>query len=134
MKIGTKVAVMLGMAAAIGSSTIASAQVDAPAPPDGPMQGLMHRERLSDRLLAEFDVNHDGKITHAEFNNVLGSRFAAATHGAKFMSPEQFWILHQADFVNHVAAMFRRVDWNGDGRLTLEEFAAPQRARFQMMD
>jgi len=126
MKNNTKIALMLGAVVLVGGTTLAIAQMDGPPPPDGPMQGLLHRERLSDRLLAEFDANHDGKITHAEFNNVLGSRFATATHGAKEMSPDQFWTVHQGDLAKHTAAMFRRVDWNGDGHLTLEEFSAPR--------
>lgn len=134
MKNNTKLALLLGAVVFVGGSTLAVAQMDGPPPPDGPMQGMMHRERLSDRLLAEFDTNHDGKVTHAEFNNVLGGRFAAVTHGAKQMSPEQFTALHQLDFTKHATAMFRRVDWNGDGKLTMDEFAAPQRAHFEMMD
>ncbi len=50
------------------------------------------------------------------------------------MTEDQFWNLHQTGFSKYAAAMFRRVDWNGDGHLTLEEFAAPQRAHFEMMD
>jgi Ca2+-binding EF-hand superfamily protein len=30
--------------------------------------------------------------------------------------------------------MFRRLDWNGDGRASLEEFLAPARARFELAD
>jgi Ca2+-binding EF-hand superfamily protein len=130
----SKVALLLGAIILLSGSGLALAQMEAPTPPDGPMQGLMHRDRLSDRLLAEFDTNHDGKITHAEFNSVLGSRFVGATHGAKLMTPDQFLAMHQPDFQKHVAEMFHRIDWNGDGRLTLEEFAAPQRAHFEMMD
>jgi Ca2+-binding EF-hand superfamily protein len=98
------------------------------------MEGLVQRDRFADRLLREFDTNHDGKVTRAEFNNVLGTRFAAATHGAKFMTEDQFAAIHQGNFEKHAAAMFRRSDWNGDGKLTIDEFVAPQRARFQMMD
>ena len=134
MRNSTKAALLFGVAALLGGTGLAVAQMDGPPPPDGPMQGLVHRDRLADRLLAEFDTNHDGKITHAEFNNVLGSRFAAATRGAKLMSADQFLALHQPDFAKHTAEMFHRADWNGDGRLTLEEFAAPQRAHFEMMD
>lgn len=134
MRNSTKAALLFGVAALLGGTGLAVAQMDGPPPPDGPMQGLVHRDRLADRLLAEFDTNHDGKITHAEYNNVLGGRFAAATHGAKLMSADQFLALHQADFAKHTAEMFHRADWNGDGRLTLEEFAAPQRAHFEMMD
>jgi Ca2+-binding EF-hand superfamily protein len=130
----TKIALLLGAAVIIGGSGLAVAHMDGPMPPDGPMQGLMHRGRLADRLLAEYDTNHDGKVTRAEYNNVLGSRFAAITHGAGGMTQDQFAAIHQADFQQHTAQMFRRVDWNGDGRLTLDEFAAPQRAHFQMMD
>jgi Ca2+-binding EF-hand superfamily protein len=134
MRNSTKAALLFGVAALLGGTGLAVAQMDGPPPPDGPMQGLVHRDRLADRLLAEFDTNHDGKITHAEFNNALGGRFAAATRGAKLMSAEQFVALHQSDLAKHTAEMFHRADWNGDGRLTLEEFAAPQRAHFEMMD
>ena len=134
MRNSTKLALLFGVAALLGGTSLAVAQMDGPSPPDGPMQGLVHRDRLADRLTAEFDTNHDGKITHAEFNNVLGGRFAAAAHGAKQMSADQFLAMHQADFAKHTAEMFHRADWNGDGRLTLEEFAAPQRAHFEMMD
>jgi len=134
MRSSSKVALLLGVAALLGGTGLAIAQMDGPPPPDGPMQGLVHRDRLADRLSEEFDTNRDGKITHAEFNNVLGSRFAAATRGAKQMSADQFLAMHQADFAKHSAEMFHRADWNGDGRLTLEEFAAPQRAHFEMMD
>ena len=134
MNINHMTALLLGVAAVLAVPCIALAQIDGPLPPDGPMQGLMHRGRMTDRLLVEFDVNHDGKVTHAELNNVLGSRFAGATHGAKEMTPDQFQAARQGDFAGHTAEMFRRADWNGDGRLSLEEFSAPQRAHFEMMD
>lgn len=134
MKVNTSPALVLCAVVLFGGASMAVAQVDGPEPPDGPMQGLLHRERLADRLLGEFDANHDGKITHAEFNSILGGRFAAATHGAKLMSADQFLAIHQADFAKHSLEMFRRVDWNGDGKLTPEEFSAPQRAHFEMMD
>jgi len=127
-------ALFLSAAVLLTVTRVAFAQIDGPAPPDGPMQGLLRSDRAADRLLVEFDTNHDGKMTHSEFNNVLGSRFAAATHGAKGMTPEQFQEFHQVDFAKHTVEMFRRADWNGDGRLSLEEFSAPQRAHFEMMD
>jgi Ca2+-binding EF-hand superfamily protein len=129
-----RITLYLGAALVIGGPTLALAHMDGPPPPDGPMEGLLHRGPLSERLLAEFDANKDGKITKAEFNNVLGTRFAAAMHGAKTMSEDQFAAIHEGDFRRHAAEMFRRADWNGDGKLTLDEFEAPQKAHFQMMD
>ena len=86
----TRIALLLGAAVIVGGSTLAYAHMDGPMPPDGPMQGLLHRGKLSERLLAEFDSNKDGKITRAEFNNVLGTRFAMATHKKPGMTDDQF--------------------------------------------
>jgi Ca2+-binding EF-hand superfamily protein len=134
MNIKQMIALLFGVAALFTLTRASLAEIDSPSPPDGPMQGLLHRDRITDRLLVEFDANHDGKITHAELNNALGSRFVSATHGAKGMTLEQFQEFHQADFAKHTVEMFRRSDWNGDGRLSLEEFSVPQRAHFEMMD
>jgi Ca2+-binding EF-hand superfamily protein len=98
------------------------------------MQGLLHRDRLSDRLLGDFDLNHDGKVTHTEFNTVIAKRFAQATHGAPGMTLDQFTSIHLVDFQQHAADMFKRIDWQGSGRVTFEEYLAPQRAHFEMMD
>lgn len=112
----------------------ALAQMEGPPPPDGPMQGLTHaRARMADRFLAVFDLNHDGRVTHDEFNRSEGARFAAAAHGPA-MSEEQFAAMHLRDFQLHTDQLFRRLDWNGDGKLALEEYAQPQRVRFEMFD
>jgi len=130
----TKIALLLCAAVLIGGSGLAMAHMDGPPPPDGPMTGLVHRSRLADRMLLEYDTNKDGRVAKAEYNSVLGTRFAAITHGTGAMTEDQFMAIHQGDFQKHTADMFHRADWNGDGKLTLDEFTAPQRARFQMMD
>lgn len=120
-----------GIAAGAQSS---SAPVNA-AMKDGPMQGLERTaERSAERLLRQYDANHDGKITRAEMNGILGARFAAATHHAPDMSIEQFVAARAEEFRSSNEAMFHRLDWNGDGKLTLAEYAAPQHIRFVELD
>lgn len=134
MKHRIKIALLLSVTAVLAGTGLAFAQMDGPPPPDGPMQGLLHRDRLQDRLLSDFDLNHDGKVTHTEFNTVIAKRFAAATRGAPTMTLDQFTAIHTADFQKHAADMFKRIDWKGDGRVTFDEYLAPQRAHFDMMD
>lgn len=112
----------------------ALAQMEGPPPPDGPMQGLTRfHGRPADRFLAVFDLNHDGRVTRDEFNRTEGARFAAAAHGPS-LSQDQFTAMHLHDFQLHTEQLFHRLDWNGDGRLTLDEYAQPQRVRFEMFD
>jgi len=130
-----RIALLLGVVTVVAGAGLAFAQMEGPPPPDGPMQGLAHGHgRLADRLTASFDKNRDGKVTHDEMNRAIYARFVAATHGAPGMTPDQFAAIHAAEARQHVGEMFRRIDWNGDGRLTLEDYAAPQRVRFMAMD
>jgi Ca2+-binding EF-hand superfamily protein len=102
---------------------------------DGPMQGLERStERGAVRLARDFDINKDGRVTRAEMNNVLGYRFATATHHGPTMSLEQFMAERTAEFRQSNEAMFHRLDWNGDGKLTLAEYGAAQRIRFVQLD
>lgn len=133
MNTGVRFAVILGIATALCGTGYA--QMEGPDPSDGPLQGLTHdRAKLADRLLADFDKNHDGKVTHDEMNRAIYARFMAATHGAQTMSQDQFAALHLNEFRDHATQTFHRIDWSGRGRLTLEDYAAPQRARFMAMD
>jgi Ca2+-binding EF-hand superfamily protein len=136
MKPTFKAALVMGFVSIVASTSSAFAQMDGPPPPDGPLQGIAHREggRLGDRLLAEYDLNHDGKITHTEYNTIIANRYAKAVHGGKGLTLAEFTALHMPEFQKHTAEMFRRIDWKGDGKITLEEYAAPQRARFEVMD
>ncbi len=102
---------------------------------DGPFQGLSRgQQRPAERFFATFDLNHDGKVTHDELNRTDGARFASVAHGAGTIGPDQFAQLDLQNVQKHIAQMFRRLDWNGDGRLSLDEYAGPQRVRFEMFD
>ena len=114
---------------------VALAQMDGPQPTDGPMQGFVRGHgRMADRFLGAFDLNHDGKVTRDEMNKANAARFSAAAHGATGMTPEQFAAMHGQQLQQHTAQIFRRLDWNGDGKLSLDEYSGPQRVRFEMMD
>jgi Ca2+-binding EF-hand superfamily protein len=92
------------------------------------------RGRLAERFLAEFDINKDGKVTHDELNRTLAAQFMAASGNAPTMTEDQFINGHLKDLRQRVTEMFHRMDWNGDGKLSLEEFAAPEHAKFEAMD
>ena len=131
-KVKAAVALSTGV---LASGGLAWAQLDAPAAPDGPMQGLMRSQgRLADRFLGSFDLNHDGKVTHDELNRTLGGHFSGVAHGAGTIGPDQFAQIRAQQVQHHAAQMFRRLDWNGDGKLSLDEYAGPQRVRFEIFD
>jgi Ca2+-binding EF-hand superfamily protein len=90
--------------------------------------------RLAERFLGEFDINKDGKVTHDELNRTLAAQFMTASGNASTMTEDQFVNGHLKDLRQRVTEMFHRMDWNGDGKLSLEEFAAPEHARFEAMD
>lgn len=87
----------------------------------------------ADRFLADYDLNHDGKVTRDELTKAQAARFSAAAHGGA-MSQDQFAAQDMARFQQHMTQAFRRLDWNEDGKLSLDEYAGPQRVRFAMFD
>jgi Ca2+-binding EF-hand superfamily protein len=130
-----KFALLIGVVTFVAGAGMGLAQMEGPQPPDGPMQGLTRsHDRLADRLVHEFDNNHDGKVSHDEMNRAIGARFSAATRRAPAMSLDQFVALHQDEFRRHAAETFRRLDWDGNAALSVAEYAAPQRVRFLTMD
>jgi Ca2+-binding EF-hand superfamily protein len=133
MKSSLKIALLLGVVTFISGAGIGAAQ--SARTDQGPAAGLDRgSERGADRLLREFDLNKDGRVTQDEMNRTLGARFVMATHHEPKMSMDQFMAVRANAFRQYNEAMFRRLDWNGDGKLTLAEFAAPQRIRFVAMD
>ncbi len=111
-----------------------------PAPSNHPQQNA-HRAplprghgRAGQRFLSEYDLNHDGKVTRDEFNKATGQRFAEAAGGGKLMTEKQFEGFRTHNLHQHADQSFRRADWNGDGRLTYDEFANPIRASFERAD
>jgi Ca2+-binding EF-hand superfamily protein len=127
--------VLLAGAALAVCAGAAFAQIEDPQTPDVSGSGNERPEgRLADRFLAEFDLNHDGKVTHDEFNRTLAAHFAQIAGKSPTIAEEQFVNARMKELRAHSDAMFRRLDWNGDGRVSLEEFLQPVRARFEIAD
>lgn len=125
---------LLAGAVLVAGAGFALAQMAPPPPaPDMYGPGPMHG-RMAERLLHDFDLNHDGKIAKAELDKALAQRFAEAGGGAAALSEAQFEKSHEKMLRQHTDKMFRGLDWNGDGVLSLDEFRTPLRARFATMD
>lgn len=97
-------------------------------------QGYSGRSRFAEKFLAEFDTNKDGKVTHDEFNKTLAHEFSAATKGAPTMTLDQYAGIHLKDLRDQAGDDFHRIDWNGDGKITLDEYMAAERDVFEQMD
>lgn len=134
MKHPVRFLVLAGTALAIGSS-LALAQMEPPPQPDmfgGPM-GEQHG-RIAERFLGDFDANHDGKVTKDEFNAGLARKYdqLAAKNGGVTLGA--FIGSHLKDIRQHTDEMFRRADWNNDGKLSLDEFSIAPKAKFMLAD
>lgn len=90
--------------------------------------------RAGQRFLSEYDLNHDGRVSRDEFNKAVAQRFAQATGGAKVMNEKQFEGFRTHSLHQHADQSFRRADWNGDGKLSFDEFAGPIRVSFERAD
>jgi hypothetical protein len=86
------------------------------------------------RFFAQYDLDHDGRITRDEFNKGLSGQFAQNTNGAQTMTQAQYIAYRTTGLRQRSDQSFRRDDWNGDGKLSLEEYMAPERARFESAD
>lgn len=96
------------------------------------LPGMHHHGRMISELSHMMDK--DGKVTHAEFDKMLADRFAELSGGSDTMTAEQFAAGHGDGMAKHGSAMFARLDWNSDGKISPDEFTAAERARFQRMN
>jgi Ca2+-binding EF-hand superfamily protein len=128
MKTSTRILLLAG-AAIIAAGGIAAAPLTAPAAYSGHV-----RASAGARLFSEYDLNHDGKITKAEADRVAAQRFAEDSHGAAAITERQFADATSAKLRQRASQAFKRLDWNGDGKLSLAEYSGFAHATFQRMD
>jgi Ca2+-binding EF-hand superfamily protein len=131
---GAVVSAGVGVAAAAIQATAPAARQPISAHRStGPAQHQVRR-RTGGRFFAEYDLNKDGKITRDEFNKAVAQQFAEAANGAKTLNEQQYAAFRTRSLHQHSDQSFRRADWNGDGRLSFDEFANPIRASFEHAD
>lgn len=93
----------------------------------GPGMGRMMMER--------FDTNDDGRITQEEIDAAQTERFAAGNaDGNQTMSIEEFEPLFNREHREQMVRAFQRLDRDGDGQVTREEFDSRTAGLVQRMD
>jgi Ca2+-binding EF-hand superfamily protein len=125
----------LFLAWAVWATATANAQTIRVTPPDGPLQGLIRSDVLSAHKFRQvFDIDHDGRVTRNELERADAIQFAVLSHKSGVVTKSVFIAAQTAGIKSHAAQIFRRLDWNGDGRLSFDEYAGPLRVRFEAME
>jgi hypothetical protein len=132
-----KLALLLGAVLTTGATAAIAAAINTRQPnapqtyssrfDDGGNRGASH-------FFADYDLNHDGKVSRNEVGTVVAKRFALAAGGTKLITPQQYTADAMKRHRDREKQSFRRADWNGDGVLTADEFSIQQRARFAAVD
>jgi Ca2+-binding EF-hand superfamily protein len=73
-------------------------------------------------------------VTRAEFDQSISRQFSVAAKGAQTMTAGQFYQTELARFQDLNVRMFKRIDRDRDGVLTLQEYAAPEEKLFARLD
>lgn len=134
MKTDTRVALLFGIVGSVLVASVSFAQV-APQPPAPDLYGSgTLRGRLADRVLRDFDLNKDGEVQTGEAAKAMAVRFSHASGGASFMTSGQLASTHEPMLRAYASREFKRLDWNGDGNLSLDEYRGPLRVRFMKLD
>lgn len=79
------------------------------------------------------DLNKDGQVTRAEFDKANAQQFNQFAKGGA-MSQEQFFQMLFAQSRAISERVFRRLDREGTGKITLQEWAQPQERLFVRLD
>jgi Ca2+-binding EF-hand superfamily protein len=73
-------------------------------------------------------------VTRTELDAAIAKRFAQSTGGAQSMTSVQFVAGEEQRFAIANVRLFRRLDTDEDGLLTIKEFAASDEVLFDRLD
>ncbi|MTH98382.1 EF-hand domain-containing protein [Roseibium sp. RKSG952] len=128
------------------SSSLVSAQAQTPA--DGPQtQQMAHKgpgkdrdgrrggpERMQ-RLFERFDINNEGGFSQKDVDTVIAQDFAKAdTTGSGTLTLDEFKAFFKGQSKDRQVRAFQRMDRNGDGTVTKEDFVEITDQMFNRMD
>jgi Ca2+-binding EF-hand superfamily protein len=87
-----------------------------------------------DKML-KYDANKDGSVTRAELDAGLRAEFAAAdTNHDGVLDPDEVRVVNAARIQSEGTTASPLIDWNQDGHVDFEEFAAGPRTLFGQLD
>ena len=96
--------------------------------------GKRHGMRGGHQICAQADADKNGVVTRAELDASLAAKFASVTKGGSGMTDAQFDSLREDRRAGMREGAFKRLDKNGDGKLTEAEFSAPAAHVFAKLD
>jgi len=99
----------------------------------GPMGGFGAQGVTRELQLRRFDANADGNITREEFDKVIDSDYAGAdANGDGKLSAAETRAFNAKEKVTTDVSPI--IDWNADGNVAIDEFAAQWRTLFNRAD
>jgi hypothetical protein len=97
--------------------------------------GLGGHDRWDRWMLQEMDSNKDGKVTQAEIAAFEAARAAEIdTDKDGKITAAELQAFHEKERARHEAEWLARMDTNGDGAVSVDEFKAAQTWRLAKMD